>query len=159
KPSRKGLQIRDMNEKQRKAALALLECSLSEIGYKKTQKIMEMENLLKELEKGKTGTPLRDSERYYFTVFGKPAADGKWGLSIEGHHMSFNFVVEGGKVASSTPMVFCANPAEVKAQVIPSVEKGTRILAAEEQKAFALFESLSADQQKVTIIAEKCPPE
>ena len=58
------------------------------------------------LEKGKTGTPLRDPERYYFTVFGKPSGDGKWALSIEGHHLSLNFVIERGKIVASTPAFF-----------------------------------------------------
>lgn len=155
KPSRKGLQIREMTAEQRKSALALLQSSLSEIGYTKTQKIMALENLLKELEKNKTGTPLRDSERYYFTLFGKPSADGKWGLSIEGHHFSLNFVVDAGKVASTTPMVFCSNPAEVKEQVIPSIEKGLRVISAEETRAFDLLNALSSEQKKKVIFDEK----
>jgi hypothetical protein len=159
KAERKGLQIREMNEEQRKLAHRLLEASLSETGYKKATTIMEMENLLKALEKGKTGTPLRDSERYYFTVFGKPGNDGQWGLSIEGHHLSLNFVVEDGRVSSFAPMALCANPAIVMADVIPSIKKGQRLLAFEEQIAFDLLHALSADQKKKAIIAEKTLPE
>src|SRR3954468_3832446 len=79
-PGRKGLQIRHMDDGQRKAAHTLLQSALSEVGYGKATKIMAMEALLKELEKTKQGTPLRDTERYYFTIFGTPSADGKWGL-------------------------------------------------------------------------------
>ena len=53
---------------------------LSEAGYGKATKIMELESLLAELQKGKGG-PLRDSERYYFVVFG--AADGRRPLGAE----------------------------------------------------------------------------
>src|SRR5690242_6201733 len=49
KDKRKGLQIREMDEAQRKKAHALLESSLSKVGYDKAVKIMELENLLKEL--------------------------------------------------------------------------------------------------------------
>src|SRR5690606_38250051 len=39
---RKGLQVRNMEQPQRKAALALLESALSEIGYGKATKIMAL---------------------------------------------------------------------------------------------------------------------
>ncbi|MCI0358829.1 MAG: DUF3500 domain-containing protein [Planctomycetaceae bacterium] len=151
---REGLQIRHMNEAQRKAAHALLKVVLSEAGYGKATKIMELESLLAELQKGKSG-PLRDAERYYFAIFGQPTADGRWGLSIEGHHLSLNFVIEKGNVISSTPTALCANPANVMNENIPSITKGTRVLAKEETLAFDLLASLSADQRKVAIIADK----
>ena len=155
KPGRKGLQVKNMDENQRKSASSLLQSALSEIGYGKATKIMEMESLLKELEKGKTGTPLRDTERYYFTVFGTPSADGKWGLSVEGHHLSLNFVVEKGHVISSTPTAFAANPATVMSEVVASIPKGTRILKGEEQLAFDLLASLTPEQKKVVIVDDK----
>jgi hypothetical protein len=155
---RKGLQIKHMDAAQRKAAHALLSASLSEIGYGKATKIMALEGLLKELEKAKTGTPLRDTERYYFTVFGKPAANGKWGLSIEGHHMSLNFVVDKNQVVSSTPAVFCTNPAIVK-EGAAGIETGTRVLEKEETIAFELIKSLTDEQKKVAIIDATAPKE
>lgn len=155
KATRKGLQVREMSEEQRKKAHDLLAACLSKVGYGKAVKIMELENLLKELEKGKTGTPLRDPERYYFTVFGKPADDGKWAVSIEGHHMSLNFVVEKGSITSFSPLALCANPATVMSDALPSIKKGLRLLASEEQLAFDLLGSLSAEQKKKAIIADK----
>jgi hypothetical protein len=155
KATRKGLQVREMSQEQRKKAHGLLAASLSKVGYGKAVKIMDLENLLKELEKGKTGTPLRDPERYYFTVFGKPAADGKWGLSVEGHHLSLNFVVDKGNITSFAPLALCANPATVMSDSVPSIKKGLRVLASEEELAFNLLGSLSADQKKKAIIAEK----
>jgi Protein of unknown function (DUF3500) len=155
KPGRKGLQVRNMDENQRKAASALLQSALSEAGYSKATKIMAMEALLKELEKGKAGGQIRDTERYYFTIFGTPAADGKWGLSMEGHHLSLNFVVDKGHVVSSTPTAFAANPATVMKEVIPAFPKGTRILKGEEQLAFDLLASLTPEQKEVVIVDDK----
>ena len=155
---REGLQIRHMNEAQRKAAHGLLRTVLSEVGYGKATKIMELESLLAELQKGKTG-PLRDSERYYFAIFGQPTADGRWGLSIEGHHLSLNFVIDKGNVISSTPTALCANPAIVMNENVPTIKKGTRVLAKEETLAFDLVTSLTAEQRKAAIIAEKAPGE
>lgn len=155
---RKGLQIRHMDEAQRKAAHKLLAASLSQIGYDKATKIMALENLLKELEKNKTGTPLRDAERYYFTVFGKPAAESKWGLSIEGHHMSLNWVVDKDQVIASTPTALCTNPAVVK-EGAAGIETGTRVLEKEETIAFELVNSLTAEQLQVALIDKTAPKE
>jgi hypothetical protein len=149
------LQVRNMDENQRKAASALLQSALSEVGYSKATKIMAMEALLKELEKAKTGTPLRDTERYYFTLFGTPSADSKWGLSVEGHHLSLNFAIDKGHVISSTPSAFAANPATVMNEVLPAFPKGTRILKGEEQLAFDLLASLTPEQKKAAIVDNK----
>jgi hypothetical protein len=159
KPTRKGLQVREMDEAQRKNARALLAAALSQTGNDKATKIMELEKLLAELEKDRKGGPLRDPERYYFTVFDQPTADGKWGLSIEGHHLSLNFVVDGDKVVSSTPMVFAANPAIMKTDAHPAVKRGTRVLEREESLAMELLASLDAEQRKVAVIDSKAPAE
>lgn len=159
KPGREGLQVRDMTPQQREVAFTLLKSALGEAGYGKARQIMEMENLLLELEKGKTGTPLRDSERYYFTVYGTPNADSRWGLSVEGHHLSLNFVVEKGNVISSTPTALAANPAVVKSDTVPTIPQGTRILAREETLAFDLLKTLTEKQRAVAITADKAPSE
>jgi hypothetical protein len=159
KSERKGLQIKEMNAGQRKAAHALLRSALSEVGYGKATQIMELEVILRELEKTKAGGNIRDPERYYFTVFGEPANDGRWGLSVEGHHLSLNFVVDKGKVISSTPAMYGANPATVKSEVPGGAKKGTRVLAGEEQLAFDLLKSLSEEQRKAAVIAETAPAE
>ena len=102
-----------MNPEQRKAAHALLKAALSEAGYSKATQIMLLEGLLNELEKSKGGKNIRDTERYFFTIYGTPNPEGKWGLSVEGHHLSLNFVVDKGHVVSTTPSAFGANPAIV----------------------------------------------
>ncbi len=154
KDQRKGLQIKEMNALQREAAHALLKAALSQVGYDKATKIMSLENLLRELEKTKKGGPLRDPERYFFTLFGQPSAAGRWGLSVEGHHLSLNFVVDKGHVISSTPTAFASNPATVQNEATGSQPKGTRLLAQEEQLAFELLQSLNAEQRRVAVFAE-----
>jgi hypothetical protein len=157
--AREGVRVRDMNEGQRKAAHTLLRAALSEVGYGKATQIMALEGLLHELEKAKGGKQIRDTERYFFTVYGTPGNEGKWGLSVEGHHLSLNFVVDKGKVVSSTPSAFAANPAIVKSETVPSIKKGMRVLAKEETLALELVASLTAEQKKEATIAEKPPGE
>lgn len=159
KDHRKGLQIKHMNAEQRKAALALLNSALSKVGYDKARKIMELEAVLHELEKAKPGGNIRDPERYYYTVFGKPAEDARWGLSIEGHHLSLNFVVEDNEVISSTPTFFAANPTVIKKGMGDVMEVGTRVLAKEETLAFKLVQSLDDGQRQKAIIADEAPRE
>jgi hypothetical protein len=158
KDHRKGLQIKHMNEQQRKAAHTLLQRALSEIGYTKATKIMELETLLHELEAGR-GRNIRDPERYYFTMFGEPKPDARWGLSVEGHHLSLNFVVENGRVIASTPQMYATNPAVVKTENQSGIAVGTRILAKEETLAFDLVNSLSDAQKQTAIIDETAPRE
>lgn len=158
KDSRKGLVVKEMKPEQRKAANQLLKAGLSFLGYKKFTDIMKLEGVLHELEKANPGRFPRDTQLYYYTIFGAPAAEGRWGVSIEGHHMSLNFVIEDGEVISSTPQVMCSNPTIVPAD-IAGFKKGTRVLDNEETLAFDLVNSLSEEQQKVVIIAEEAPRE
>lgn len=158
--TRKGLIIREMNKEQRQSAHALLQASLSELGYDKATKIMQLESLLYALEEkaGKRSWD-RDSEKYYVTIFGTPDEEGRWGFSFEGHHLSLNFVVDQNRVTSTTPTFFATNPAVVKDEVEDQLPKGTRVLAKEETLAFELVQSLTDDQRKKGIIAAKAPRE
>ena len=158
KAERKGLIVREMNAEQKKAAGLLLKAGLSVLGHRKIRKIMALEGVLHELEKANPGKFARDTKRYYYTLFGEPGEKGKWGLSIEGHHLSLNFVVEDSKVISSTPQVLCANPTIVQADV-GNVKKGTRVLEREEVLAFELVNSLDGEQLKTALIAEQAPRE
>ena len=157
KDSRKGLQVKLMKPNQRAEAVKLLKSCLSHAGFKKAEVIMQLEGLLHAIEKGKGN--IRDPERYYFTVFGKPSDDSKWGLSIEGHHLSLNFVVENNKLISVSPSFFAANPAVVKTDIYSKIKKGTRVLAGEEVHGFELVNSLDAEQKQLAIFAEKAPKE
>jgi hypothetical protein len=116
---------------------------------------MSLEGILRELEKKREGGPIRDPERYYFTVFGAPAREGRWGWSVEGHHLSLNFVVEDGKATAITPAFFGANPAEVQTSLEGAPKKGTRVLRDEEELGFNLLHSLDKDQRSKAVIAEK----
>lgn len=157
KADRKGLSLRDMNPHQQKLALELLQAALSQVGYTKATAIMQLESILASLE-GKSGSRhMRDPLRYYITLFGNPHRTDRWGLSFEGHHLSLNFVVEGERVAASTPQFLGANPAIVEGNYIANVKKGARVLRKEETLAFDLLHTLSDAQKKKAIIATKAP--
>jgi hypothetical protein len=143
--TRKGLPLEQMTEKQKEAALALLKAGTSEGGYTKATTIMSLESILHELETG--GSMVRNPGWYFFTIFGDPTKDGPWGWRVEGHHLSLNFTLDGGKVIASTPAFFGANPATVK----QGDRKGLSTLAEAEDLAKDLFRMLDDEQRKIAL--------
>ncbi len=144
--SRPGMQLQEMSTAQREAAHALLASFLSSEGYLKVQSIIALEVVLRELERWDE----RDPERYWFLVFGDPGTESPWGVRVEGHHVSLHLAVIKGRFVSSTPTFLGANPAEVRS----GPRKGNRALAAEEDTARALLDSLSAAQRGEAIVDE-----
>lgn len=153
---RKGLPLREMVPSQQQGAFDLLRAAVSQAGYDKSRAIMQLDEMLR-IQEGSNAKNVRDAERYFFTIFGTPAEKGTWALSVEGHHLSLNFVVRDGQVVDSTPQFFGANPAEVRARFAGLPEPGFRVLAAEEQLGFELVRSLDAGQKARGIIAADAP--
>jgi hypothetical protein len=149
---RKGLPLKDMNSAQKHLAQALLSAGLSQRGYIKAVSIMSLDEILRLLENG-TG-PVRDPDRYFFSVFGEPSEKGIWGYRVEGHHVSQNFTIVNGKVLAA-PSFFGANPAEVR----EGPRKGLRVLGREEDLGRAFIQSLTADQKKTAIVSADAPGE
>ncbi|MBY0497485.1 MAG: DUF3500 domain-containing protein [Cyanobacteria bacterium] len=151
---RQGLMIKDMNESQRRLAHDLLRSGLSARGYLKVTSIIELEDILKAIETG--GKMARNKEEYLFSVFGTPAAKGRWGWRVEGHHISLRFAIVDGAMSSdiaSSPMFLGSNPAEVQ----DGPKKGQRVLADEEDAARALVLALPADLQAKAIVNAVAP--
>lgn len=152
KTTRKGLGLGEMTPAQKKAALGLLQASLSDSGAMQAVTIMSLEAILHEAEKGKGN--VRDPEWYFFSIFGEPSRSGRWGWRVEGHHLSLNFTMDGAQVVASSPSFFGANPSEIKS----GKNKGLRVLAGSEDLAFKLFGTLN-DDQKQTAHQDKAFPE
>lgn len=156
---RKGLQIKAMTEPQRTLAHDLLKTGLSQRGYATATAIMALEDVLREIESA-AGDPnaggrrfARNPLEYYVSVFGTPSPKGAWGWRLEGHHVSLHFMVNDGTVVASSPTFFGSNPAEVR----EGPKKGTRVLGAQEDAAYALLNALT-DEQKKTAILENVAP-
>jgi hypothetical protein len=150
---RKGLPYKEMAPYQRALAQALLSSGLSSRGYTSAVTIMSLEQILLDMEQGKG--PKRDPEMYYFSIFGKPDASGTWGWRVEGHHLSLNFTIAGGKAIAAGPVFFGDNPAEVR----QGPRKGLRVLDKEEDLGRALIHLLTPEQQKIAILKIAAPKE
>lgn len=151
--NRKGISLSDLNEDQRKAAMNLLRTALSDNGYNKTIAIIQLEAVLKEAEGRPSNDDYRDPGKYYFSIFGNPAADSIWGWRLEGHHVSFNFSTKNNRLVSGTPGFLGANPAIV----LSGPEKGKQILKDEAELGFTLLHSLDTKQMEKAIINAEAP--
>lgn len=141
--TRVGVRMEELSAEQKSAALELLRSGLSKRGYEQATTIMSLEGLLKDLE-GPKGAMVRNTGWYFITVFGDPSDTGRWGWRFEGHHMSINYTLDKGTVVTATPLMFGANPAEVKA----GERQGLRTLPGIEDQARALIKSLTPEQDK-----------
>ena len=146
---RKGVPLKTMTDAQKAAALALVQASLSAEGYDKAERIRQLEQILYERE----GRDIRDTELYFFMVFGEPSASGTWAWRYEGHHISHSWTVINGTLSSSTPQFFGTNPAYVR----EGNSAGERVLGAEIYLARTLLGSLSAEHLEAAIIADEAP--
>ena len=147
--ARNGLSFRSTSTTIQALGIALLRTGLSHTGVAKAQAVMQLELILKALEKDTTGR--RDPTNYFVTIFGEPSADKSWGWRFEGHHLSFNFTIVDGKHVFFMPAFIGTNPAEVRA----GPRKGERVLSREEDLGLALINSFDDAQRKAAIFAEK----
>jgi len=128
---RNGMPLREMSEAQRKAALSLLQASISSAGLEKSLNIMSLQSDLG-----------NDPELYFVTLFGTPGSSEPWGWRWEGHHLSRHFTVVGDLVAM-TPFFHGSWPT--------TSESGLRAMPREEDAALELVNSLSEEARGAAI--------
>ncbi|WP_166819842.1 DUF3500 domain-containing protein [Thalassoroseus pseudoceratinae] len=152
---RKGLPLKDLEGDARKAAEQLLQAGLSEAGYDQAVNVMSLEEILFLLEGGEREyrRDRRDPQKYYFSVFGEPNAQGTWGWRVEGHHLSLNYTIENGHVVASTPEFFGANPALVDS----GPKRKIRVLGPEEDLARQLLNATDPEEMKTIWISKEAP--
>lgn len=157
---RSGVVLRDLNDAQRKLAMALLRTGVGERGYQKIQMSMARETVLSAQQKTPEGQAVRHPDLFYITIFGTPSTTTPWGWTYEGHHISTHFTVRGNQVSTS-PIFLGSQPNDLPAarlegtalaaaQKIPAALAG-RILPGEEDKARALVQSLDAKQRAMAV--------
>lgn len=142
--ARRGVPLKDLKEGQRHLGYALLSATLSHAGNQKALTIMSLGDYLKANDK----VPLvyRDSDQYYFTIFGDPSAKGgTWGYRVEGFHLSLNVTVVKGRWISVTPSFFGAIPATIP----DGPRKGLQVLQQETELGRTLARSFTDEQRKV----------
>ncbi len=148
---REGITIGALSKQQKDLFFKMLRSFLGEVGYNKTQRIIDLENVLAELQ---NNPEFRDAGAYFIAIYGNPRKDTLWGWSFEGHHVSLNFTISDGKVAVA-PRFFGSNPATI----MSGPRTGERTLAREEDLAFAFMNALTAEQRAKAVFREEAFPD
>jgi hypothetical protein len=142
---RNGLKLGDMSPAQEKAALALLAAALSKDGYQKVMQIVDADEVL-EQRSAATRKPTQairfGRHEFFLAILGKPSAADMWMLQFGGHHLAVN-VTLAGRTRVLTPTHTGAQPSSFTIE-----GRAIRPLGDENDKAFALMNSLSAELQK-----------
>ena len=114
---RKGMGLWDLNGAAKDAANALVKTGLTTAGYEKVLQVRSLEEVLYLFEGGDEAArrEKRHPHRYYVSIFGTPGPKGNWGWRFEGHHLSLNYTIKDGKIVSTTPEFFGANPGLIDA--------------------------------------------
>jgi hypothetical protein len=150
---RHGLAFGKMSDVERMAAHHLLRAITSSQGYLKATAIIGLENILHEVQ----APELREyfsPDFYFLSVFGRPGADNRWAVRVDGHHLALHLTVVDGRI-TSTPSFFGAEPATIQHGHLA----GLRVLGAETMKGFALRNALTADQARLAVLAQDVPPD
>ena len=140
---RRGVPLKELNAAQRQLGHALVSTGLSARGYLKAVTVMSLGQVLRDLTP-ESPNIYRDSDQYYFTIFGKPGPKGTWGWRTEGFHLSLNFTIVDGKGIAAAPSFFGSLPATVQ----EGPRKGLRALAEEEDLGRRLITSLGPELRR-----------
>ncbi|GGG90239.1 hypothetical protein GCM10011586_00820 [Silvibacterium dinghuense] len=139
---RPGLRLGTLSAAQRAAAMHLLQTVLSPMGYQKVLDIMGSDQALTD-----AGTNFASGEAVYtIGIFGEPSTGKPWMLEFGGHHLGLNIVIAGPS-GIMTPTLTGAQPSIYK-----HGEQTVRVLAKENDTAFALLDALDAGQKKKAIL-------
>jgi hypothetical protein len=141
--ARRGVPLKDLKAGQRQLGYALMSTALSHVGNQKALTIMSLGDYLRETDE--KPNVYRDSDQYYFAIFGNPSPDGTWGYRAEGFHLSLNVTVVQGRWISVTPSFFGAIPATVP----DGPRKGLQVLRYETELGRALAQSFDAQQRTI----------
>ncbi len=154
---RKGLPLKALEGAPLQAAHKLIRSGLSEAGYDQALNVMSLEEVLYLIEPGERAyrRDRRDPGKYYISIFGEPSDTGLWGWRVEGHHLCLNFSIKDGKVISSTPEFFGANPGSIEA----GKGREVRVLGPEEDIARQILKLCTPEQQKLCWISKEAPGE
>lgn len=139
---RPGLRLADLSKAERDAAMHLLQVALSPKGYQTVLEIMGADQALSE-----TGTPYCSGIACYtIGIFGTPSVTKPWMLEFGGHHLGLNITILG-EHGVMTPTLTGAQPA-----IYTANGKAVRVLAGENDRAFALLNALDETQRKQAIL-------
>jgi hypothetical protein len=136
-----GLRLEEQSDEIVRAALAVVEASLSPAGYERVTEAMALNGYLGELVDLPT---IMNDRSYWFALYGSPSSGEPWGWQLFGHHVALNFVSVGGRHVIA-PVFLGAEPAL-------SDDERPPLFDARERLAIELAESLDAAQRSRAVV-------
>lgn len=88
---RAGVNLADLSDEQRAAAMKVLEALLSDEGYATVTGIMGGDEYLHE----KSSSTEESLGQYYIAFFGDPSDSSAWEIQFGGHHLGINATLDG----------------------------------------------------------------
>lgn len=152
---RNGVGLWDLAGAARESAEELVKAGLSAAGHQKTLQVRSLEEVLYLFEGGDESERRlrRHPHKYFVTIFGTPAAKGLWGWRFEGHHLSLNFSISDGRIVSSTPEFFGANPGLIEG----GPGRSLRVLGSREDLAREILKACTPEQSSTMWISKEAP--
>lgn len=150
---RAGLNLADLTDEQKNAAVAVLEALLSDEAYATVTGIMGGDQYLAD-ESSSTESSLG---QYYIAFFGDPSDSSAWEVQFGGHHLGINATLDGSTQAITfAPTHLGVQPAVYTEGNGEEVQPFDGIYT----DAFAFLDSLTAEQQETLTSGEvsMCAP-
>ncbi|MEV1025746.1 DUF3500 domain-containing protein [Streptomyces sp. NPDC050264] len=140
-----GLRLEFQAPEVRRAALALVEASLSPEGYEEVRTMMRINGFLGEVV-GLEG--ILNEFSYNIALYGDPGTDAPWGWQLFGHHCAVNCLVVNGRMAlgpvflGAEPNAIDAGPHAGNTALTDRIAVGRQIMAAlppEQRRAATVY--------------------
>jgi Protein of unknown function (DUF3500) len=113
---RNGIELADLDDGQKAAALKVMETALSKQGYEELEKIRQADAYLDEVQEsgegdGPGGGDEYSADKYYLAFFGEPSETEQFMVEFGGHHAAYNITYYKDDVSLS-PTLTAIEPSE-----------------------------------------------
>jgi hypothetical protein len=135
---RKGIPLSQFSKKQKRIINELLHLLLTSEAFQEQENTRLIHGLRKDLS-----DPNNPMNLYYLSIFGSPSKNTTWGWRFEGHHLSLNCTLVGGKLFSVTPSFWGSSPVRANNLGGHQIE----VFEDEQTLSFSLVKSLTEGQK------------
>lgn len=146
---RPGLALGELEPRQRRAAMTVLEAALSDEGYREVEENLAIDDYLSRAATVEGGVPpdvVYGSGYYNISFFGTPSRWSPFALQFTGHHVAHNLTYAGGKVSTTPQFMGVEQPREGDGSQVRPLED-------ESSSVVAMLDSLTADQRAAAQIS------
>ena len=141
---RSGLRWGDLSKKQRGALHKVFKTALSKEGFQQIVDNMDGDEVLR-----RKGSDMFGRDEYFVSFMGEPSTSKPWMLQFGGHHLAINITVVGENMTFA-PSLTGGQPMDYELD-----GRKVRQLADEEDRAFEFIGSLTNEQTKKVVLADR----